>query len=224
MRAIAQFQADRPSVLDELRFVDRDSGLMQTHDLIRERISAEPDSAHRALLEDAFAVEDARFSLLRGPLDFAQAYMDRLVRPSAGEIRESRVVIQLAERVKILEQKYDWEQWIHQKGPSVPARADAAVCVFQRGRASHSQRVSEFSSLVLRAAEKPGTSEEVFQRVMAHVQGPPLEHLRAAVFEQLEAAASGGLLRRLSAPQGAEAVPSPSSPSDLAVRHGDRTS
>ncbi|HWK90298.1 MAG TPA: lanthionine synthetase LanC family protein, partial [Longimicrobium sp.] len=98
-------------------------------------IARQADPARRELLDDAFALDRARFELARSVEDFTTEFTDGLMRrnPSEVDVREGRVG--LNSRARVVSTRHDWDAWSEREEGGAPEENDAYYLVqFGGGR------------------------------------------------------------------------------------------
>ena len=192
LQALARLRPNDSNPID-IRSLPRDATLTSAYDTIVTRIASESDAEVHALMVDAFVVDRARFALTRTAVDSARDFIDRLARPTAEEIGESRVVMRLAEHVTIVQPRNNWPGWQSLNLTSRPqGKPDAGACADEV--ATYTHKTSRHSTaLVVSCATEPQRAGNADRDCRGHWDHHP--ELRPAVLEQLEHAAAGGLLK-----------------------------
>lgn len=177
----------------------RRSDVETAYEAITARVIDVADEERRALLDDAFGVERARFALARSVDDYTQEYLDTLARLPQDELdwREGRVG--LSSRARVVSTRWDWDAWLDLGDESsAPQEDDAYYLVqFSGGRAGV-RRLSPFAALILQTVQEPATLDEligVVKEAVASPHGAP-DHdwLEDRVVEQLAQAYRAGFI------------------------------
>lgn len=177
----------------------RQSDAELAYEALSARVQAEADPARRALLEDAFLVDRARYELARDVTDYTTEFLDALARLPQEEVewREGRVA--LSPRARIVVTRYDWDAWQDAGDTeSMPDEDDAYYLVqFYAGRVNV-RRLSPFAALILQTVRESATVDEVIDVVAEAVSGaegsPNREWLEDRVVEQLTQAYRAGFV------------------------------
>lgn len=196
LRALEWLQPGRPSPLDDSSAAPGTAEIPRARATIDARIRAERDAERRLKLEDAFAVERARFALDMHYEDHTAEVLHDLGQPAPEEVPWEVVTIRVAPPVQLIRTERDWNRWA-----SDPARADkdpavegVTTVLYWRGGEARSTTLGTFAALVLSCAASPGTWSEVTRRVSERVEGPEPTDWSGLVLEQLKAAYAARLI------------------------------
>lgn len=169
------------------------------HDAIAVHVAGVADGERRALLEDAFTVERARYELARSIEDYTQEYLDNLARLPQDEVEWHEGRAGLSSRARVVSTRWDWDAWLDLGDESsAPEEDDAYYLVqFAVGRATH-RRLSPFAALILQTVQEPASLEELIAVVKEAVSSPngapAHEWLEDRVVEQLSQAYRAGFI------------------------------
>lgn len=139
------------------------------HAALRARIRDEPCATRRALLDDAFRLEDARYALLAAPVDLAEEYMDSLARPAADEVGWDTARLVLSPRTRVVHTRCDGAG-----EPAHPGEAgeEAAHLLHRSGMNVAEHPLAPFAAAVLDALARPATLGEVTDAVARALSAP----------------------------------------------------
>ncbi|HEY7770099.1 lanthionine synthetase LanC family protein [Longimicrobium sp.] len=179
----------------------RTSDVTAVYEALAARVRDEADSALRERLEDAFAVDRARYELARSVTDFTTEYLDGLARLPAGEVewREGRV--ELSSRARVVSTRWDWAARAAADAAGPPADEDEDeahwLIHFTGGRAVV-RPLSPFAAVILESVREPATVDELIDTVNAAVSGGEgevnREWLEDRVLQQLNQAYRAGFV------------------------------
>lgn len=182
------------------------------HAAILTRVQGEPSAALRDVLDDAFAVERARYDLLTAPLDLAGEYVQSLARPSEDEVSWESARLALAPLTRVVDVRYDWDGWRPMASGTTPEPAERSHVLHRSGVHVAAQALTALSAAVLRTLTGPATLLQVTDAVARTLAGEPdsaqLHRLGAQVREQVVAAYRAGLITEVH-PEAADESSSP---------------
>jgi lantibiotic biosynthesis protein len=162
----------------------------EAFDAIAARIEAETDEELRARLEDAFAVDRARWELAGEVTDYTTEYMDQLGRLPQDEVEWRGGRVALSPRARVVVTRWDWEAWLEKGEPSERPEEDDVyyLAQFVVGRITL-RRLSPFAALILQTVREPAGVDEVIDAVAEAVNtgdgAPDRGWLEDRVVEQL---------------------------------------
>lgn len=189
---------DAAAPLREMGAAPAETDVRATERALVAAAAAEPETARRALLDDALALERARVALADSVQDYTREYTDSLARRDAAQLDWSAGRVSLSERVRLVTTQHDWNAWLQREdAPAPPPEADAFHLVqFAQGRA-RARALSPFAALVLEAAEEPVTVEEILavvEEALGAGSVPDRGWLEDRVVEQLAQAYRAGFV------------------------------
>lgn len=177
------------------------SDVVAVYEALAARVRNEADSALRERLEDAFAVDRARYELARSVTDFTTEYLDGLARLPAAEVdlRDGRV--ELSPRARVVSTRWDWAARAQAEagGPPQDEDEDEAHWLVQfSGGRSAARPLSPFAAVILETVREPATVDELIDTVSAAVSGGDgevnREWLEDRVLQQLNQAYRAGFV------------------------------
>lgn len=196
LRGLERLHPDSPSPLDDPSPEPGTADIPRVHATIRACICAERDEARRLKLEDAFAVERARFALNMKCHDHTTEVLHDLARTAPDEVPWEAVTIRLAPLVQLIRTERDWKLWA-----SDPARVErnatlegVTTVVYWLGGEARSTTLGVFAALVLSCAATPGTWSELTRRVAERAEGPEPTDWAGLVLQQLKTAYAARLI------------------------------
>ncbi|HEX8391774.1 MAG TPA: lanthionine synthetase LanC family protein [Longimicrobium sp.] len=151
----------------------------------------------RELLEDAFAVERARYELARSVADYTDEYTDALARRGVDEVEWDESRLELSPRARVVATRWDWDAWTAPAPGAAPEEDDVFYLLQFSSGSAHVRRLSPFAAVVLQRVREPATVDEVVETVAEAVSGGggvDRGWLRARVMEQVEQAYRAGFL------------------------------
>lgn len=162
-------------------------------------VEGERDAGRRALLEDTFQLDRARWELAGEVTDYTTEYLDALGRMPQDEVawRDGRVA--LSPRARVVTTRWDWDAWLETGDESgTPEEDDVFYLVqFSTGRATL-RRLSPFAALILQTVREPAGVDEVIDVVAEAVNSgsgaPERGWLEDRVVEQLGQAYRAGFV------------------------------
>jgi hypothetical protein len=179
----------------------RTSDVVAVYEALAARVRGEADAALRERLEDAFAVDRARYELARSVTDFTTEYLDGLARLPAAEVdwRDGRV--ELSPRARVVSTRWDWAARAEADAAGPPAEEDEDeahwLVQFSGGR-SVVRPLSPFAAVILESVREPATVDELIDTVNAAVSGGQgevnREWLEDRVLQQLNQAYRAGFV------------------------------
>ena len=147
------------------------SDVETVNDAIAAHVAAQADPERRALLEDAFRLDRARYELGRSVDDFTVEFLDSLQRRPEPEIAWQEARVELSPRARVVHVEHDWDGWAEQEGSGAPEQDDVFFLLTSTGQRVSGRRLSAFAALVLQAVEQPASVDEVVDRVVEAVSG-----------------------------------------------------
>lgn len=163
---------------------------------IRTRIAEERDAGLRALMEDAFAVERARYELLVSATNFTWEHIQSIARPEIEEIELDAARFELSPRARVAETAYDWEDWTRDARPT---EGGAAWLLYRTGVRVALRELAPLAAAVLRALRRPASLDRLTASVAAELADDSGDEgrawLRQRVREQLVSAYRAGFVR-----------------------------
>jgi subtilisin family serine protease len=179
----------------------RTSDVVAVYEALAARVRDEADAALRERLEDAFAVDRARYELARSVTDFTTEYLDGLARPPGAEVdwRDGRV--ERSPRARVVSTRWDWAARADADAAGPPAEEDEDevhwLVQFTGGR-SVVRPLSPFAAVILESVREPATVDELIDTVNAAVSGGEgevnREWLEERVLQQLNQAYRAGFV------------------------------
>lgn len=162
-------------------------------------VQGERDADRRALLEDAFQPDRARWELAGEVTDYTTEYLDLLGRMPQDEVawRDGRVA--LSPRARVVTTRWDWDAWLETGDESGTPEEDDVfyLAQFAVGRVSL-RRLSPFAALILQTVREPAGVDEVIDAVAEAVNSgsgaPERGWLEDRVVEQLGQAYRAGFV------------------------------
>ncbi|HEY0025897.1 MAG TPA: lanthionine synthetase LanC family protein [Longimicrobium sp.] len=179
----------------------RTSDVVAAYEVLAARVRDEADPALRERLEDAFAVDRARYELARSVTDFTTEYLEGLARPAAAEVdwREGRV--ELSPRARVVSTRWDWaaRAAAGAAGPQGDEEEDETHWLVQfTGGRPVVRALSPFAAVILESVREPATADELIDTVNAAVSGGEGEvnrdWLEERVLQQLTQAYRAGFV------------------------------
>jgi len=171
------------------------------YEALAARVRDEADSALRERLEDAFAVDRARYELARSVTDFTTEYLDGLARLAVAEVdwRDGRV--ELSPRARVVSTRWNWAARAAADAAGPPAGEDEDeahwLVLFTSGRPVV-RPLSPFAAVILESVREPATADELIDTVNAAVSGGEgevsREWLEERVLQQLGQAYRAGFV------------------------------
>jgi lantibiotic biosynthesis protein len=169
------------------------------YDALTAFVAAQPDAERRALLEDAFLVDQTRWELARSVTDYTTEYLDSLARVPQEEVEWREGGVTLSPRARVTATRWDWDSWMEAEEPTpLPEEEDTFyLAQFAAGRVSL-RRLSPFAALVLQTVREPASVDEVIDVVAEAVStangSPERGWLEDRVVEQLSQAYRAGFV------------------------------
>jgi len=157
----------------------------EAHDVLVTSLEEESGDL-RAMLEDAFEPERARYEMTLGLVNFTEAVLRRLIRPVWEEIDLRAATFTLTPSTRLLSTCHDWQSWLGTSDPEPPPESDVFLLCHQDGNDIRCRRVGPMAALILEAASEPASLDEIVARV-AEAAGiaRPSEELAGKVRGQL---------------------------------------
>jgi hypothetical protein len=179
----------------------RTSDVVAVYEALAARVRNEAHTALRERLEDAFAVDRARYELARSVTDFTTEYLDGLARlpPAEVDLREGRV--ELSPRARVVSTRWNWaaRAGTDAAGPPADEDEDEAhwLVQFTTGRPVV-RPLSPFAAVILESVREPATADELIDTVNDAVSGGEGEvnrdWLEERVLQQLNQAYRAGFV------------------------------
>lgn len=159
------------------------------------------DAPADALADAARAIADASAPdrmLLQVQASIEDFMADRiaaLARYPVDDVAWDRAEVQLADGSRLVDTRYDWEEWLASDDAPSPSEGPATYVVFTAGKKAVRHRLGAFGHLVLQSAQTPATVDELVGVVQQHVDASvPESVLREKVLEQVAQAYQRGIL------------------------------
>ncbi|HEX8318760.1 lanthionine synthetase LanC family protein [Longimicrobium sp.] len=179
----------------------RTSDVVAVYEALAGSVRDVADPARRERLEDAFAVDRARYELARSVTDFTTEYLDGLARLPAAEVdwREGRV--ELSSRVRVVSTRWDWAARAAADAAGPPGDEDEGEVhwlVQFTGGWPVVRSLSPFAAVILESVREPATADELIDTVNAALSGGEgevnREWLEERVLQQLNQAYRAGFV------------------------------
>lgn len=179
----------------------RTSDVAAVYEALAARVRDEADTALRERLEDAFAVDRARYELARSVTDFTTEYLDGLARPPAAEVDWRGGRVELSHRARVVSTRWNWAARAAADAAGPPGDEDEDevhwLVQFTGGRPV-ARPLSPFAAVILESAREPATVDELIDTVNAAVSGGEgevnREWLEDRVLQQLNQAYRAGFV------------------------------